>query len=155
MEVQEKEPTLKNRMQEQVQEFHEKFGHPIGETPAFRRPELRAKLILEEAIETAVGILGHTAAADLVRQEFIELNTRTPKAPDFVEAIDGICDTLYVTVGAAIEFGVDIQEVFDEVHRSNMAKVGGATRPDGKTMKPAGWVAPAILDRLVDQGYMP
>jgi predicted HAD superfamily Cof-like phosphohydrolase len=145
-----------NPMQKQVEDFHRKFGHPIGETPAFRRPELRAKLILEEAIETAVGILGHTRAAELVRQEFIELNTRTPKdAPDFVEAIDGICDTLYVTVGAAIEFGVDIQPVFDEVHRSNMDKVGGAVRADGKSLKPAGWKPPAILDRLVDQGYMP
>jgi predicted HAD superfamily Cof-like phosphohydrolase len=145
-----------NRMQEQVIEFHRKFGHPIGEMPAFRRPELRARLILEEAIETAIGILGRPQATQLVQEELFKQAVLSDRPePDFVEAIDGICDTLYVTVGAAIEFGVDIQHVFDEVHRSNMDKVGGATRPDGKTLKPAGWKAPAILDRLVDQGYMP
>lgn len=146
---------MKNPMQTQVQEFHEKFGHPIGTTPAFSRPELRAKLIIEEAIETAVGMIGSSATIDLLRTELFDLGIKAPKEPNLVEAIDGIGDSLYVQFGAAIEFGVDIQSVFDEIHRANMAKEGGATRPDGKTLKPAGWQAPAILDRLVDQGYMP
>lgn len=144
-----------NRMQEQVIEFHNKFGHPIGTTPSFSRPELRAKLIIEEAIEAAVGMIGTTAVNQLLRDEMFKAAKVPPKAPDFVEAIDGIGDSLYVQFGAAIEFGVDIQPIFDEIHKSNMSKVGGATRPDGKTLKPAGWQAPVILDRLVDQGYMP
>jgi predicted HAD superfamily Cof-like phosphohydrolase len=144
-----------NRMQQQVIEFHKKFGHPIGETPAFRRPELRAKLILEEAIEAAVGMVGSVAVTALLRQEILDFAEVPPKEPNFVEAIDGIGDSLYVQFGAAIEFGVDMQPIFDEIQKANMAKVGGATRPDGKTLKPEGWKPPAILDRLVDQGYVP
>ena len=144
-----------NRMQDQVADFHRKFGHPVGTTPSFSRPELRAKLILEEAIETAVGLLGSSATIDLLRTELFDLGVKAPKQPDIVEAADGMCDLLYVTFGSGVEMGVDLQGVFDEVHASNMAKVGGATRPDGKTLKPESWVAPDVLGRLVDQGYMP
>ena len=142
-------------MQSQVEDFHHKFGHPIGTTPGFSRPELRAKLILEEAIETAVGLLGSHATIDLLRKELFELGVKAPKDPDIVEAADGMCDLLYVTFGSGVEMGIDLQHVFDEVHASNMAKVGGATRPDGKTLKPPGWVAPDVLGKLVGQGYMP
>lgn len=144
-----------NRMQTQVLEFHEKFGHPIGTTPSFSRPELRARLIIEEAVEAAVGMVGSEGALELLKDKLVELSAAPPEAPNFIEAIDGIGDSLYVQFGAAIEFGVDIAPIFDEIHRANMAKEGGATRPDGKTLKPEGWQAPAILDRLVDQGYMP
>ena len=144
-----------NRMQEQVREFHAKFGHPIGTTPAFSRPELRARLILEEAIETAVGLLGSSATIDLLRKELFELGVKAPKQPDLIEAIDGMCDLSYVNFGAAVEMGVDLQAMFDEVHRANMAKEGGATRADGKTLKPPGWTPPDILGKLVEQGYTP
>lgn len=144
-----------NRMQDQVREFHEKFGHPIGTTPAFSRPELRAKLILEEAIETAVGILGSVAVTELLRNEIFEFAKVPPKEPNLVEAADGMCDLSYVNFGTAVEMGIDLQRVFNEVHRSNMAKVGGATRSDGKTMKPAGWTPPDVLGQLVAQGYKP
>lgn len=146
---------MKNEMQRQVEEFHAKFGHPIGTTPTFSRPELRARLIVEEAIETAVGLLGSSATIDLLRKELFELGVKAPKQPDIVEAADGMCDLLYVTFGSGAEMGIDLQAVFDEVHASNMAKVGGATRADGKTLKPEGWKPPAVLDRLVDQGYTP
>ena len=111
-----------NRFQKQVEEFHRKFGHVIGKTPAISRPELRVKLIKEEAKETCDAI----------------------ERGDLVEAVDGLCDLLYVTLGAAVEFGIDIEPIFDEVHRTNMLKEGGGTRSDGKTLKPPGWVAPDI-----------
>ena len=139
-----------NRMQEQVLDFHRKFAHPIGYEPRFCRPELRARLILEEAVETVVGIVGRTAALDLLHGE-LHTQTQLPsKDPDLVEAVDGMCNLQYVTVGAAIEFGVNIQPFFDEVHRANMAKVGGATRADGKTLKPPGWQPPRIEELLRD-----
>lgn len=140
-----------NRMQEQVREFHEKFGHPIGTKPGFGRPELRAKLIIEEAIEAAVGIVGSVAVTALLQEAIFDFDKASPKEPDFVEAIDGIGDSLYVQFGAAIEFGVDMQPIFDEIHRSNMAKEGGATRPDGKTLKPPGWTPPRIAEMIAAQ----
>jgi hypothetical protein len=50
--------------------------------------------------------------------------------------------------GTAVEFGIDIQPFFDEVHRTNMLKVGGTTREDGKTLKPPGWEPPRIREML-------
>jgi len=119
-----------NKMQKQVEDFHRKFDHYIGTSPEISRPELRVKLIREEAKETCDAI----------------------EAGDLVEAIDGICDLLYVAIGTAIEFGVDIEPIFDEVHRSNMAKEGGGKNALGKTLKPPGWTPPDVLGHLIKQG---
>lgn len=115
-------------MQEMVAEWHRKFGVVIGETPAIRRPDLRCSLIREEAEETCAAI----------------------EVGDLVEAIDGMCDLLYVTLGTAVEFGIDLAPFFEEVHRSNMEKVGGATRDDGKILKPDGWQKPRIAEMLAE-----
>ena len=122
-----------NRMQDQVTAFHRRFGHPVGERPAFSRPELRAALIREEAKETVDAI----------------------EAGDMVGTVDGLCDLLYVVIGTAIEMGIDLEPFFDEVHRSNMDKVGGGTRADGKTLKPAGWLPPRIQALLAAAGWSP
>lgn len=121
-----------NYMQTLVREWHEKFGVNIGETPAIRRPGLRAALIEEEARETCEAI----------------------RRGDLIEAIDGMCDVLYVVFGTAVEFGIDLQPFFNEVHATNMAKVGGATREDGKILKPEGWTPPLIAEILAAQGRM-
>lgn len=130
--------------------FHHKFGAPIGTTPAFHRPELRARLILEEAIETACGLVGGYAA--LVMAEKLLAAIPAGLKPSLVEAADGMCDTLYVVHGAAIEMGIDLAPFFDEVHRTNMAKEGGGNRADGKILKPAGWTKPRIAELLEAQG---
>ena len=51
-------------------------------------------------------------------------------------------------LSAALEFGIPIERVWDEVHRSNMQKIGGATREDGKILKPDGWTPPNIARAL-------
>lgn len=118
-------------MQEQIQEFHRKFGHPIGDTPKISRPELRMHLIAKEAGETLDAI----------------------EDGDMPAIADGLCDLLYVVIGTAVEFGINIQPIFDEVHRTNMLKVGGVTREDGKTLKPEGWQPPWIAEELEKQGW--
>jgi predicted HAD superfamily Cof-like phosphohydrolase len=126
-----------NRMQLQVEEFHRVLGVTVGEGPAVREARLRAELIREEFSEF-VDAIGCTH--DVPCHE-----------PDLVKAIDALCDLLYVTFGAAVTFGVDLEPFFDEVHRSNMAKAGGPVRFDGKRLKPQGWKAPdiaGILERL-------
>lgn len=125
--------TQHNHMQIQVKEFHEKFGHTVGVSPEIRRPDLRARLIEEEADELVAAI----------------------RLGDMTEAVDGMCDLLYVVFGTAIEFGINLQPFFDEVHRSNMDKVGGATRADGKTLKPPGWKPPRIKEMLESLGWKP
>ena len=118
--------------QRQVREFHEAFelgapGSPEAESfPA----ELRIRLIEEEASEFAVAA----------------------RAGDVVGVLDALCDLLYVTYGAAVSLGVDIEPFFEEVHRSNMAKVGGTRRPDGKWLKPPDW-QPPDLARILRERY--
>lgn len=122
-----------NRFQQQIAEFHQKFGQPIGATPLINpdRVELRSELIREEAIETMIAM----------------------KSGDLVGVADGIVDLIYVAIGAAVEFGIDIDPIFDIVHAANMAKEGGGTRADGKILKPPGWKSPdtAILVELANQ----
>lgn len=114
--------------QAQVKEFHEVFslGAPSTLEPNGFPAELRIRLIEEEAAEFAVAA----------------------RSGDVVGTIDALCDLLYVTYGAAVALGVDIKPFFDEVHRSNMAKVGGARRADGKWLKPAGWQPPDLAGIL-------
>ena len=112
-----------------VREFHERFGVPILDAPKMpteERQRLRRSLILEEAIETCEAI----------------------ERGDIIEAADGIADLIYVALGSALEFGIPIERVWAEVHRSNMEKIGGATREDGKILKPPGWVRPDIAGAL-------
>jgi len=62
---------------------------------------------------------------------------------------DGLADLIYVCVGCALEYGIPLDRVGDEVQRSNMAKVDPLTgavrrRLDGKILKPEGWTPPDI-----------
>lgn len=123
---------------EQVAEFHRAFGLPVLASPTipdWERIRLRLNLIAEEAIEL------DDACFDR----------------DLVGIADGIGDLLYVVYGAALEFGIDIHAVFDEIHRSNMSKLGPDGQPiyrdDGKVMKGPGYMRPdihAVLERQLE-----
>jgi len=43
---------------------------------------------------------------------------------------------------------IPLADFFDLVHESNMAKLGGPLRSDGKILKPAGWQPPLIAEQL-------
>lgn len=118
-----------NRWQEQVAEFHRLFGVIIGDKPAIRDRELRAALIAEEAREACQAIM----------------------ADNLVDAVDGLVDTIYVCLGAAVTFGVDLAPIFNEIHRTNLAKVGGSVRSDGKILKPPEWRPPRVAKLLDEQ----
>ncbi len=63
-----------------------------------------------------------------------------------------MADLLYVVYGTAVSYGIDMDPVFREVHRSNMSKVGGYKREDGKWVKPATY-SPARIEPIVaEQG---
>ena len=65
-----------------------------------------------------------------------------------MEVADALADLVYVIYGAALEYGIPLDRVFAEVHRSNMAKLGADGRPilreDGKILKPDGWTLPNV-----------
>lgn len=136
-----------NRWQADVKAFHKETDIDIGGyPPEIRRPELRAKIIMEEAAETctALGIdvryvLEVNRGDDTYDQlAAVELSGQR----DLLEAIDGMVDTIVVVLGTAIEMGIDLDPFWDEVQRANMSKAGGEKREDGKQLKPPGWTPP-------------
>jgi len=63
---------------------------------------------------------------------------------DLVEIADGIVDSIVVLLGAAAAYGLPMRSLWDEVHKTNMAKKGGPKRKDGKVLKPKEWKPPQI-----------
>lgn len=58
----------------------------------------------------------------LIREEVQELEDAI-KNHDFKEVVDALADILYVVYGAGDSFGVDMDEVYQIVHSSNMTKI--------------------------------
>ena len=84
---------------------------------------------------------------DLIEEELKELKEAI-KNKDIVEVADALTDILYVTYGAGHSFGVNLDECFDEVQRSNMSKLGEDGKPiyndSGKVMKGPNYFAPNL-----------
>lgn len=140
-----------------VRKFHKEVAdQPTAPAePRFRNPDLRANLIVEEALETAFALVGPVRAQTVILNQMTELlrkwATRDGK-PDIVEAIDGLCDTIVVCLGTAEDIGVELAPFYEEVMRSNLAKAGGVKDANGKLQKPSGWTKPdleSILAKLV------
>ncbi|MDA0968557.1 MAG: nucleoside triphosphate pyrophosphohydrolase family protein [Proteobacteria bacterium] len=84
---------------------------------------------------------------DLIEEELNELKEAI-KNNDIVEVADALTDILYVTYGAGHSFGINLDECFDEVQRSNMSKLGEDGKPiyndSGKVMKGPNYFAPNL-----------
>ena len=116
-----------------VDEFHRTFDIVTNQAPTVvdgRTRELRVKLIQEEFDE-----LKEALASD-----------------DLPAIAKEMADLLYVVYGTAVSYGIDMDPVFREVHRSNMSKVGGYKREDGKWVKPATYSPARIEPILAEQG---
>jgi predicted HAD superfamily Cof-like phosphohydrolase len=68
----------------------------------------------------------------LIEEEVSEIKTAV-ESGDLVLIADGIADLLYVTFGLAVTYGIPIDSIFEEVHRSNMTKE--RIRVEGNEMK--------------------
>ncbi|MBI3604324.1 MAG: hypothetical protein HY205_07765 [Nitrospirae bacterium] len=118
--------------QRMVEEFHRRFEILIGTTPSApdeATKSLRVRLIQEEFEELQEALAGHDTAA--MAKE--------------------LADLLYVVYGTAVSCGIDMKPVFQEVHRSNMSKVGGHKRADGKWVKPPSYSPANITPILASQ----
>lgn len=142
-----------NRMQKDVAYFNEAVKTPRGDAPEMRATELRARLIAEEAAETVVAMLGCGDGEAILQTAADKATKHTGSGscsePDIVEAIDGLCDLLYVVFGAFDAFGVDAEPYFQAVHEANMTKLGGPKDEHGKQLKPPGFVPPQDMIRAL------
>jgi len=115
-----------------VKEFHEVFKIGNREIPEVNvsEPEymLRYNLLKEE------------------NEEYLE----ACKSGNLVEVADALGDQLYIIFGTILRHGLHhkIEEVFDEIHRSNMSKLDEKGEPifreDGKIMKSSNYFKPDI-----------
>jgi len=67
---------------------------------------------------------------------------------DIKEVADALTDILYVTYGAGHAFGINLDDCFNEVQRSNMSKLGNDGKPiyneHGKVMKGPNYFKPDL-----------
>lgn len=84
---------------------------------------------------------------DLIAEELDELKEAI-RDKDIVEVADALTDLLYVVYGAGHAFGLDLDRCFNEVHRSNMSKLGSDGKPmyreDGKVLKGPAFFEPDL-----------
>jgi predicted HAD superfamily Cof-like phosphohydrolase len=88
----------------------------------------------------------------LIEEEAEELN-QAIIANDRVEVLDALIDILVVTIGAVHSAGFDAEGAWEEVMRTNFAKIDPVTgkvrkREDGKVLKPEGWTPPNLTPFL-------
>lgn len=85
---------------------------------------------------------------NLIMEEVQELGTAL-QTNDKVEQLDALVDILVVTIGAINSMGVNGAAAWDEVMKTNFAKIDPDTgkvrkRADGKVLKPDGWEPPQL-----------
>ena len=75
---------------------------------------------------------------NLIEEELNEFKDAIKKK-DLKEVADALTDILYVTYGAGHAFGINLDNCFEEVQKSNMSKLGDDGKPiyneQGKVMK--------------------
>ncbi|MFT5216406.1 MAG: putative HAD superfamily Cof-like phosphohydrolase [Glaciecola sp.] len=126
---------MKNKI-EAVKAFHEAFKIGYRETPkadlGIDKNTLRYKLMREE------------------NEEYLDAANDN----DLVEVADALGDMLYILCGTIIEHGMQhkIEEVFNEIQRSNMSKLGEDGQPiyreDGKVLKGPNYFKPHLKEIL-------
>tara|TARA_B100000035_G_scaffold65303_1_gene53052 strand:- start:1588 stop:1971 length:384 start_codon:yes stop_codon:yes gene_type:complete len=118
---------------DKVRNFMQAFGQEVKRSPEFPTEEtakLRIELIVEELNEL--------------------IDAKEDK--DLIGIADALTDILYVTYGAGHAFGIDLDECFREVQRSNMSKLGEDGKPiyreDGKVLKGPNYSEPDLKKTL-------
>ena len=88
---------------------------------------------------------------DLIEEELNELKEAINKK-DLKEVADALTDILYVTYGAGHAFGINLDDCFEEVQKSNMSKLGENGKPiynnKGKVMKGPKYFQPDLTKFL-------
>jgi len=89
---------------------------------------------------------------NLIEEELNEFKEAISKK-DLKEVADALTDILYVTYGAGHAFGINLDDCFEEVQRSNMSKLGDDGNPiyneHGKVMKGPKYFKPDLKKFLV------
>ena len=103
-----------------VDEFNQATGAPIN----LNAPDLEFGTDYADHVEAS-------QSAEYFRLALLRVQLHKEEGAEFAEAAwrgdkvamaDALGDLLYVVLGSANVFGIDLTPVFDEIHRSNMTK---------------------------------
>lgn len=148
--------------QKQVQDFMKKADQecpPKPTIPDLATRKLRARLMLEEVLETINDGLGLDVMVKVDLTEYSEIDIKTTTVveldnikfvrrgkPNLVELADGLADLAYVSYyGTANACGIDMEPIFQEVQKSNISKfIDGYKDENGKFRKGPSFVPPDI-----------
>lgn len=126
---------MKNKIKA-VKQFHESFGLGVSQ-------EMKADLGKQKN-------LLRFNLMDEENKEYLEAASEN----NMVEVADALGDMLYILCGTILEHGMQykIEEVFNEIQRSNMSKLGADGKPiyraDGKVLKGPNYFKPNIAEIL-------
>lgn len=108
-------------IQDLVREFHQAYDVTIQHEP--KLPDTYEEELLRR---------------DLLEEEFDEFK-EAQSLEDLVGIADALADMAYIIYGTALVYGINLDAVVREVHRSNMTKLGADGQPirrsDGKVLK--------------------
>ena len=121
-----------------VKEFHEKMELAIDKPYSKELMDFRLRLLFEEIQELA------SAALDIETNEHTE--ERHVMMQDLLKEM---CDVVYVIKGMAVSFGMDFDQAFDLVHKSNMSKLPLIKDANGKVQKGLNY-EPPVLEGLIN-----
>jgi len=140
-----------------VKEFHKLMDGKTQEIPHAFRVDLssnRADFIIEELVEFLYASANgqEDTFEEMIAQLHTSIETAKDKiihtstpSPDILTGqVAALMDLLHLTYGSLVLAGVDPYEMFDLVHKANMAKVFPDGQPHydsvtGKLLKPADW----------------
>ena len=121
-----------------LREFHDRFNQPTQDRPMLvdsKRRQLRMKLLEEEYHDYRYAERGD----------------------DIIKIADALAGMLYVIGGTALEYGLPLDKLFLEIHRSNMTKLDDNKRPiireDGKVLKSPNYIKPDIAQVICEALY--
>ncbi len=113
-----------------LEEFHWVYGLSINEPFGHDLLSLREKLLKEEYDEVM--------SESLVFPDMVDKKKLTKE----------LADLMYVTIGFATTFGLPLEAVLAETHKSNMSKLGDDGKPiyreDGKVLKGPNYKEPNL-----------
>ncbi len=139
---------------EDVKKFHDACGVPVRDEPGFPDKSViqrRLNLIVEEFAEL-MQAQGFYVFVDISGLQRIVVK-KPSMNPDIVEVADAIGDLIYVLIGTALEYGIPLPGVWDEIQRSNMTKpdplTGKALMSDTGKIPKGDWFEPPDLKSIL------
>lgn len=139
-----------------VRQFHATYDLPIvstGATLDVASLGMRMSLIAEEFAELVGAVYGEAAEATITTA-YADAVAGDDQTRDTVEVADALADLVYVIYGMALETGIPLTQVLDEVQRSNLSKLNAdgsvLRRADGKVLKGPNFEPPDIARVLAE-----